>query len=342
MSCGWVSGEKTKNELEGRSRFAPPCTPKDGKGAAKAVYNLTSMGGAAQPVIIEPPYGIILDELRSGNAIPFLGSAASRVGCGHDTPAILPSGAQLSDMLAEDANFPSADEHDRSDLAKVSSYYVDAANRGALRRKLRNIFTGATYQCNDLHRFLAAVANNLMVVTTNYDTLLEQAFLSIDKPYDLVVYPADNQEYANGVLWWPHGAKEPSKFKPNQLDIQDLGKRNLIYKIHGSVNAETDRWDSFVITEEDYVKFLSRMNNAVPAAFREYFSERPFLFLGYSLRDWNMRVLLKEVSVPEITSWAILYQPSAFERKLWERRNVDMFDLKLEDFVAKIRAKAGL
>jgi len=84
------------------------------------------------------------------------------------------------------------------------------------------------------------------------------------------------------------------------------------------------------------------MNNAVPAAFREYFSKRAFLFLGYSLRDWNMRVLLKEVSVSDITSWAILYQPTAFERKLWERRKVDIFDLKLEEFVTKIRARAGI
>jgi hypothetical protein len=134
----------------------------------------------------------------------------------------------------------------------------------------------------------------LVIVTTNYDTLLEQAFLEITKPYDLVVYPADNQEYANSVLWWPHGAKEPVKLKPNQLDIRELGRRNIIYKIHGSINTDADTWDSFVITEEDYVKFLSRMNNAVPAAFREYFSTRAFLFLGYSLRDWNMRVLLKE------------------------------------------------
>ena len=64
--------------------------------------------------------------------------------------------------------------------------------------------------------------------------------------------------------------------------------------------------------------------------------------------DWNMRVILKEVrvseeeTISEITSWAILYKPSAFERKLWERRKVDMFDLKLEEFVAKIRARAGL
>jgi hypothetical protein len=143
------------------------------------------------------------------------------------------------------------------------------------------------------------------------------------------------------VLWWPHGAKEPAKLKPNQLDIRELGKRNVIYKIHGSINTDADRWDSFVITEEDYVKFLSRMNSAVPAAFREHFSTRAFLFLGYSLRDWNMRVLLKEVSSSEITSWAILYQPSALERKLWERRKVDIFDLKLEEFVARLRSKAG-
>jgi len=296
---------------------------------------------APQPVLIEPPYGIILDEVRSGNVISFLGSAASRLTSGDAAPEIVPSGAQLADMLADASNFPSADEHDRSDLAKVSSYYADGSSRGALRRKLRSVFVGGTYRCNDLHRFLARIANNHLIVTTNYDTLLEQAFLEIGKPYDLVVYPADNQEFANGVLWWSHGASDPKKLKPNQLDIADLGKSNLIYKIHGSVNKEAQQWDSFVITEEDYVKFLSRMNNAVPAAFREYFSKRAFLFLGYSLRDWNMRVLLKEVSVSDITSWAILYQPTAFERKLWERRKVDIFDLKLEEFVTKIRARAG-
>jgi len=211
-----------------------------------------------------------------------------------------------------------------------------------LRRRLRRIFIGSSCQPNDLHRFLAAVASNLVIVSTNYDTLLEQAFLEIGKPYDLVVHPADNQEYANSVLWWPHEAKEPTKLKPNQLDIEDLGKSNLIYKIHGSANKDADRWDSFVITEEDYVKFLSRMNNAVPSAFRQHFSTRAFLFLGYALKDWNMRVLMKEVSVSEITSWAILYQPTAFERKLWERRKVDIFDLRLEDFVATIRSKMGL
>jgi hypothetical protein len=227
---------------------------------------------------------------------------------------------------------------DRGDLAKVASYYVDGSNRGALRRKLRQVFVNERLACNDLHRLLAAAANRLVIVTTNYDTLLEQAFLEAGKPYDLVIYPADNQEYANGVLWWKHGEPEPRKLKSNQLDIDDIGRTNLIYKMHGSVLPDASKWDSFVITEEDYVRFLSRMANAVPAAFREYFSSRAFLFLGYGLKDWNMRVLLKEVNVSEITSWAILQGPSLLERKLWERRGVDIFDLSLEEFTARMRA----
>src|SRR5262245_17911149 len=132
------------------------------------------MNQSTQPAAIEPPYGIILDELRAGNVVPFLGAAASRV-CASGAVPTLPSGAELASMLALDANFPSADPHDRGDLAKVSSYYVDGSSRGALRRRLRRVFADAGYQCNDLHRFLAEVANNLVIVTTNYDTLLEQA-----------------------------------------------------------------------------------------------------------------------------------------------------------------------
>jgi hypothetical protein len=189
---------------------------------------------------------------------------------------------------------------------------------------------------------LAAIANNLMIITTNYDTLLEQAFSEAGKPYDLVVYSADNQEVANGVLWWAHGEHEPRKLKSNEIDTEELGRTNVIYKMHGSVRPGAEHWDSFVITEEDYVTFLARMKNAVPPAFRSYLSRRAFLFLGYGLQDWNLRVLLKQVSNPEMTSWAILQDPSAFEQALWRRRKVDIFDLRLETFVDAIESRMNV
>jgi hypothetical protein len=291
---------------------------------------------------VEPPYGTIVQELRSGMAIPFLGAAASRVGMQPGDPAYLPSGKDLAEILASDSRFPSQDERDRGDLGKVSSYYVGGSTRGALRRKLRGVFVNEAYRFNELHRLIAQLANNLFIVTTNYDTLLEQAFQAQGKKYDLVVYPADNEEYANAVQWWPHGADEPEKVKSNQFEMESLAGTNVIYKIHGSVRPDAGTWDGFVITEEDYIRFLSRMDNVVPSSIRSYFAERAFLFLGYALNDWNMRVLLNEVSVPGITSWAILNNPSLFEETLWKRRKVDIFHVELEDFVATMRAQAGL
>ena len=61
--------------------------------------------------------------------------------------------------------------------------------------------------------------------------------------------------------------------------------------------------------------------------------KRAFLFLGYGLNDWNMRVLTKG---GQRSGYRVLGHPKesdSFERKLWERRSVEyLFDLSLEEF----------
>jgi SIR2-like domain len=181
---------------------------------------------------------------------------------------------------------------------------------------------------------------------------VEQAFDLIRKPYDLVIHPADRKDIANSILWWPHGESEPKVEAPNTLDL-DLRRTTVIYKMHGTVLKHTDKWDNFVITEDDYVDFLSRMTTqtAVPSIFYEYFHSRSFLFLGYSLRDWNLRVVLRNLSQPlgsrvgtpdsrqdePLPSWAIQYQPSELEQTLWRARGVHIFDVELDEFVARIQ-----
>ncbi len=83
-------------------------------------------------------------------------------------------------------------------------------------------------------------------MATNYDTLLEQAFRKAGKPYDLVIYPADRKDIANAVLWWPHGKTEPIIKAPNDLDrYLDLSKTTVIYKMHGTLERDTDRMGQF-------------------------------------------------------------------------------------------------
>ena len=267
-------------------------------------------------------------------------------------PLFLPSGTDLSRSLASEVEFPAREDWEKNDLAKVCSYYVLRGGRKSLRKRLRQMLNGS-YQPGPLHHFLAAIPSPQVIVVTNYDTLVEQAFIAAGKPYDLVVYPADRKDIANSILWWPPGALEPTPVKPNELDI-DLARSTVIYKMHGTVSPASDKWDNFVITEEDYVEFLSRMttNAAIPSLFYPYFRERSFLFLGYSLRDWNLRVVLNSLSRhfysrsnenseddEVLPSWSVQLAPSELERQLWSKKNVTIFDLKLDEFTQRMRQR---
>lgn len=309
--------------------------------------------------MLEPPFGVIWNRMKWGKVVPFLGAGASLAGRPPGTqwdprnPGFLPSGRELSNLLADETSFPSEYPGDRDDLAKVSSYYADISGRRILRERLREVLNHP-YQLGDLHTFLASVPAHQVIVTTNYDTLLEQAFRRADKPYDLVIYPADRKDFANAVIWWPHGKPEPIIKAPNDLDV-DLTETTVIYKMHGTLEPDTSKWDNFVITEEDYVEFLSRMtaNTAIPAIFYDHFRERSFLFLGYSLSDWNLRVILKNLSKcfspkragdqeeETLPSWAIQFKPSELARSLWKKRDVSIFDLTLDEFTLKMKQQQG-
>jgi len=304
--------------------------------------------------LIEPPFGDIWDGLCEGRVVPFLGAGASLVHreAGTDwAPAnapFLPSGSELARYLAERSNFPSKDSRDLDDLAKVSSYTADVSGRTLLRHRLRTALGGA-HDCGPLHRLLAEIPRHLLIVVTNYDTLLEDAFRAAGKPFDLVVYAADRPSIANSLLFWPDGTDTPTAVEANELDL-NLEKNSVIYKMHGTIWPPTEEWDNFVITEEDYIEFLSRMttniSSAVPAQFYHHTRNKSFLFLGYSLRDWNLRVVLRNLRrtagaaedgpTDDIPSWAIQRDPSPLEKRLWVRRSVDIFEMDLNLFAARL------
>lgn len=330
----------------------------------------------------KPPYGEIADLLKEGKVVPFLGAGVNfgtrqppDAKWDEKTSTFLPSGAELSRYLADRIGFPSEDKHDISDLAKVASYFVETSARRRLRDRLQDLLI-RDYVPSTTHNYLAEIAlqaedenapgTPLLIVTTNYDDLTEQAFIKLGRPYDLVIYPTDRKDIAASILWWRHGTDEPLAILPNQLFI-DLKKTNVIYKMHGSVDRLKRNLDSFVITEEDYVDFLSRMigQGAVPAQFMRHFRTRHFLFLGYGLGDWNLRVVLKNLRTvlpqtesnaaagerdstlqssteeedEDLRSWAIQHNPSDLEMALWSARRVKIYDHDINEFVAGLRAE---
>jgi hypothetical protein len=330
-----------------------------------------------------PPYRGIAKLLKEGQVIPFLGAGVNfgtrppdAAAWDPETSTFLPSGKELLSYLANESSFPD-DELEHSDLAKVASYFQETFARKLLRRRLEDIFV-RQYTPSKIHRYLARIARQshgeedaegtaLLIITTNYDDLTERAFKDLGRPYDLVIYPTDQKESAASVIWWPHG-EGPKPEAPNNLII-DLKRTNVIYKMHGSLDhLRCGGLGSYVITEDDYVEFLSRMSAsaAVPNQFLRHFRTRHFLFLGYGLSDWNWRLILKNMrnQLPEpepdeeggtgpkpsprqtaaeeededLRSWAIQYRPSVLETMLWNARRVRIYDEDINDFVAGLEA----
>jgi hypothetical protein len=311
-----------------------------------------------------PPYGEIADLLKKGEVVPFLGAGvnfgarpAPDAKWNEKDSNFLPSGMELSRFLADMSSFPSEDDDDLGDLAKVSSYFVETSARRRLRERLHEIFDRDCEPAS-IHHYLAELGRStpLLIVTTNYDDLTERAFNRLGVPFDLVVHPTDRKDVEASILWWKHGVAEPEVVPPNQLFI-DLKTTTVIYKMHGTVDRMLSKWDSYVITEDDYIDFLSRMTGqtAVPAQFMRHFRSRHFLFLGYGLKDWNLRVVLKNLRAvlppvgdagaqsdeeeDELRSWAIQFNPSDLETELWNARKVKIYDVDINQFVAKLRER---
>lgn len=296
----------------------------------------------------EQHYLHLSDLMAAGEVVPFLGAGANMCDRPDETPwelgRFLPSGAELAQSLAERSRYPARDGFD---LLRVSQYVDAVLGERQLYRYLRAIFD-VDYPPNSLHAFLARLpallreqgSPQLLVITTNYDDLLERAFAERGEPYDVVWYEAKGGRLGGKFLHRPPGGEPVAIERPNKYTRLSLSERPVLLKLHGAVDRADPKGDSFVITEDHYIEYLAQTDVAklVPATLMAAMQESHFLFLGYSLRDWNLRVILHRIwgELPfdeQFTSWAIQKDPSRLEERLWRRRNVEILDVDLKSYV---------
>jgi hypothetical protein len=93
---------------------------------------------------------------------------------------------------------------------------------------------------------------------------------------------------------------------PNQ-DQERIGRH---FRLLSRLSNPDGDGDSYVITEDHYIDYLTRteLEHLLPATILPTIRKSHFLFLGYGLRDWNMRVILHRIAGDQqltYKSWAI-------------------------------------
>ena len=241
---------------------------------------------------------------------------------------------------------------DLLDLARVSQFVALTTDEQQLYDDLHDIFA-SQYDANDLHRFFAEIPklfreHNLdppyqLIVTTNYDDALERAMSDQGEEFDLFYYGSD--QHGKGWFWHTKPDGSTSQVKDAMKYGADLlEKRSVILKIHGAVNRTDRDRDSYVITEDDYIEYLADagISGLVPASLKAKMRQSNFVFLGYSMRDWNVRAFLQRVWSERqrgVQSWAIQLNPDTLERRFWEKRSVEIHEVPLEEYIDRLRVE---
>ena len=130
---------------------------------------------------------------------------------------------------------------------------------------------------------------------------------------------------------------------PNEYAEIRLDERSVIAKIHGAVDRAAGA-DSYVITEDHYIDYITRadIGGLFPVTLAAKLRTSHFMFLGYSLRDWNLRVMLYRLWGEQEGDLQVVGGPSRpdpIDRAAWDERGVDILPMRVDASSSAIERK---
>jgi len=230
----------------------------------------------------------IVDAVFSKQCIVFLGAAANAPSppdsdLKYEEDNAPPMGGALSENLSRHIGYLGTD---RTNLQRVSlcAEFQTSKRWSASRLKLIDFIkkqvAAENISPSPILHMLAAMPFPIYI-TTNYDTLMESALFQATT--------LDDKQKTPIVRIY-----DPERDRPPDSVPLDPKERNpVVFKLHGDINTPK----SIVVTEEDYLEFILKMTNnhahPLPEQIRARMKSWPTLFIGYSLKDYNLRLLLR-------------------------------------------------
>lgn len=274
----------------------------------------------------------------------------------------LPGALELATYLAERFSCP---PELGLELPRVAQHAKLMYGLGPLYETLNDILD-ADYAPNPVHKFCASLPaimrengslpgpnplrRRLILITTNFDNVLEVAFEMAGEPYHVLTYIAAAADYEvagrflhrspDGLLVVIHDGRE-------YIGIAD-DAHPVIIKICGSVNRYSvnrygdsgTSYSSFVISEDDHLQFYRRadLSRALPSEISASVKNCGFLVLGQRMSGWHERALMDSLWGQRLSyrSWVVNLNATSLETLWLARQGVDVINTNLEEYVHKL------
>lgn len=171
------------------------------------------------------------------------------VGAGISANSNLPTWRELIQSFKKELDLPDGDS---DDYLRVAQYYYDTFGKNQYTKKIEEVFfSKGTSKPNELHTLIEKIAPK-HIITTNYDSLLEDQF-------------------ENGLLKYNVVAEDK--------DIPYTSSERYLIKMHGDFSKK-----NIVLKEDDYLDYALNFP-MVSTLIQSLIMNHTLLFVGYSLGD---------------------------------------------------------
>lgn len=255
------------------------------------------------------PLNQMIEGIRKEQVILFLGAGFSlKAGAPSGRELVKAIKSKMTDAeLKDEWNEKRGDEKGEMSLSKVSGVYERLYDRESLLAIIEDAMCFTTNNLED-HRNLPQIPHFHTIITTNYDTLLEDTYgdecYVIRTASDCINKPTD---------------------------------KTYIYKIHGDFQTK----EQIILTDDDYTEFFeSKRGNSLWAAVKDELLSHDVLFIGYSLDDTNIFKILQEINKDtrgmEHHYYLVAPSLTPSSKKKIEKEGVVYIDGRAEDILPKI------
>jgi len=278
-------------------------------------------------------YNALVGRIQRGELILFIGS-----GIAQEYNAQPLSEHDMAQQLAKDIE-QQALQLSFSSIAEYYDLRDEYYGRPKLLRNLHQQLPTA-HQSIEFYHSLAQLQPPLLLISTAYDDLLEQAFDQHQKPYvelSSLIHRNDEHDMGSLVLRYSDADSPATPINEEALSELNLLKQNysIIYKIRGTCRHNSHNGSTITLMESDYFRFARYAERMIPSYIGKQFHTRAFLLLGCQPQQWEDRLilntLLEKRGGSDKNCLMLGNCRDEFETAYWLKRNVIQHSVSIRD-----------
>lgn len=269
----------------------------------------------------------ILAQLGSGEIVPYLGQGVLRGVVDRDTGKPIPADSD-SLILAMTGGQPMSPRL-MYEFSRAAMHLENKKGRSFIERFLTQVYGGDNWTPSPVHQWLADL-DLPYIIDCNRDTQLQHCYIAAERKHTLVVgaarlaatpYRFDLYHFADG------------KYRKIALEQVDTALP-VIFKPHGTPLPKP----GYVASDADFVDYITELMGgfAIPDWIKLHRKNKRYLFLGQHFNRDTERMVMSDMiyDAAEPAGWVLIDQPSDKERKVCERKNLQLIEADWSSLLA--------